>query len=627
MEFQVTKLLNNDQVCANCLNHNKQDFNNLDKIYLDVNGVVYPSQSSINILQKHIGLNTFIRSKMNLSLDDKVKIKQQSIDTNITLNELTLHIMVVKHKKILSIHEDILKEKILLHFKNYNFCHGQLLNFQHEDNWLNFTVELNTKKYGFLTKTSIINLISQDPALNIIGAKLLKRDLFRDDYNFEELGIGGLNKELITLFRRALSLRAIKSSTCEKLGIQHIRGLLLYGPPGCGKTLIARKIGSLISNIEPKVVNGPEILNKYVGQSEENIRNLFTDAKTDYELNKENASLHPIIFDEIDAICKSRKSTDTTGAYSGIVNMLLSIMDGVHQLNNIFIIAMTNRKDLLDEALLRPGRIEIHLSIGLPNKADRKQIFKIHTNKMRSNNLMDKNIDIDKLASLTENFTGAEIEGVVKNAGTRAVHECLTKNSNKSKDDNIMVTMNQFLESIKEIVPAFGNVEMITQELIPNEYTHKNKNHQNCYDKILDYLVSDKKQLKTILIIGAEKSGKTTLLAKIINDSKIKHSKMIRSIDTITMDETSKSNHISNIVMNAYISDHSIIGIDDLESVINYAEINNSTAFSNKMYQTITTLLKTNTNKSHKINIIITCGNDNLAKQMEKFFDLIFNIS
>jgi vesicle-fusing ATPase len=103
--------------------------------------------------------------------------------------------------------------------------------------------------------------------------------IIRPDFKFEELGIGGLDAEFATIFRKAFASRIFPAGLVEKLGIKHVRGILLYGPPGTGKTLMARKIGKMLHAKEPKIVNGPEILNKFVGQSEENIRKLFADAE------------------------------------------------------------------------------------------------------------------------------------------------------------------------------------------------------------------------------------------------------------------------------------------------------------------------------------------------------------
>ena len=177
------------------------------------------------------------------------------------------------------------------------------------------------------------------------------------------------------------------------MGVQHVKGMLLYGPPGTGKTLIARQIGKMLNGKEPKVVNGPEILSKYVGQSEENIRNLFADADAEQAARGDDSDLHIIIFDEIDSVCKARGSSrDGTGVHDTVVNQLLSKIDGVNSLNNILLIGMTNRKDLIDEALLRPGRLEVHVEISLPDESGRLQILGIHTAPMREAKVRPKGV-------------------------------------------------------------------------------------------------------------------------------------------------------------------------------------------------------------------------------------------
>lgn len=132
--------------------------------------------------------------------------------------------------------------------------------------------------------------------------------LFRSDFNFEQMGIGGLDEQFKKMFRTAFASR-IFPGLVKQLGINHIRGILLYGPPGCGKTLIARQIGKVLNAREPKIINGPEVLDKYVGGSEEKIRALFADAEKEQREAGDNSMLHIIIFDEMDAIMKSRGST------------------------------------------------------------------------------------------------------------------------------------------------------------------------------------------------------------------------------------------------------------------------------------------------------------------------------
>jgi vesicle-fusing ATPase len=153
----------------------------------------------------------------------------------------------------------------------------------------------------------------------------VSNSIIKHDFNFEDMGIGGLDNEFAQIFRRAFASRIFPPGLIEKMGIQHVKGILLYGPPGTGKTLIARQIGKALQAREPKIVNGPEILNKYVGQSEENIRKLFADAEKEYKEKGDESGLHIIIFDELDAICKQRGSkNDGTGVGDTVVNQLLS---------------------------------------------------------------------------------------------------------------------------------------------------------------------------------------------------------------------------------------------------------------------------------------------------------------
>lgn len=623
--FKVKKILNNTLASSNVLTHNKNDFSGKTELYLKINDtVMYKSVATGDTEKGFVGMGGIIRNKLLLNpTTDTVTIVEHK-PKPIMVNIVTIKIaMFNKNKNIISLHEDEIKEKIKNTFSEHIFSNNQALLLSINDR--NFILEITMFTEGNIHKGTNIVLFSDDVELNLIGAKLLKRDLFKDDYNFEEIGIGGLDKELIGVFRRALSTRAFKPSTAEKLGIKHVKGMLLFGAPGCGKTLIARKIGGMITNKEPKIVNGPEIMDKYVGQSEQNIRNLFADAKSDYEANGENADLHVIIFDEIDAICKKRGSGGSLGTVGdSIVNQLLSMIDGVHSLNNIFIIAMTNRKELLDDALLRAGRLEVHIEIGLPDINGRKQIFRVHTNKMQTNSMMDNNVDIDTLAILTENYSGAEIESVVKNAGSKALHEQLLTNKQDINDTDIIVGMTHFLHSIDEISPSFGNINKILKTLLPDKYATLSEAHTNCYNKTLEF-IGKSRRLKTILICGENGTGKTTLATKIAFDYNAKNTKIVRAIDMVAFDESSKSYHISNTVTNAYISDESVIVLDDIEIATNYAKISNIVTFSNKLYQTLITLLKTEpTNKTHKLTLLVTCGDTDFSEVISKYFDVVF---
>lgn len=621
--LKVTRLVDNTYVSQNILQHNKLDFGNQNAVYLKIKNTVYLSTHADNLVIGNIGLNTFVRNHLKLAFQDPVSI---SVHDPIKQIIKTVDIRIVLHgdKKIIhNLHEDQIKEEFIKNFnEKYYIYAGQCL--YQEMGTVKLVIYITNHVAGYIDQTTNINITSDDTSLNIIGSKLLKRDLFRDDYNFEEIGIGGLDKELVSVLRRCLSTRAYKPSTIEKLGIKHVKGMLLYGPPGTGKTLIARKIGSMITNKEPKVVNGPEIMNKFVGESEKNIRELFADAISDTT----NSELHVIIFDEIDAICKTRgRNNSGTGVNDSIVNQLLTMIEGYKALNNIFIIAMTNRKDLLDEALLRAGRIEVHIEIGLPDKKGREQIFRIHTGQMKINNMLAPNIHIEELAELTENYSGAEIEAVVRNAGARALHDdLLYQVQMEEKEKDIVVQKHHFISAIDEVVPSFGNVAKQAVSLIPNNYNHLTDSHKECYDQSIKIVQQDKK-LNTILIVGDCRVGKTVLAIKIAVDSKIKNTKIIRAIDLVSFDEVSKVYYIADIVKNSYVSEESLIVLDDIEIAINYAQMGNNLTFSNRLYQVLITLLKTEpTNNNHKITFICTCTDPSFANTIKKLFDLVSNL-
>lgn len=342
--------------------------------------------------------------------------------------------------------QDKLAEAFVHTFRNQIFAPGQQLLMDYQSIPLRMTVrtvelvdlsplrggggsvqqQTGRQARGILTPESQINYFkdSRSP-INLKGStrRPAANSVVRPDFKFEDMGIGGLDKEFSDIFRRAFASRILPPGLTEQIGIQHVRGILLYGPPGTGKTLIARQIGKMLNAREPKVINGPEVLNKYVGQSEENIRKLFADAEKEQKEKGDESGLHIIIFDELDAVCKQRGSGagGGTGVGDSVVNQLLSKLDGVDQLNNILLIGMTNRKDMIDEALLRSGRLEVHMEISLPDEYGRGQILKIHTAKMRENGKLGSDVDIPELARLTRNFSGAEISGLIKSASSFAL--------------------------------------------------------------------------------------------------------------------------------------------------------------------------------------------------------------
>eukprot|EP00752_Nemacystus_decipiens_P008443 g7547.t1 len=241
--------------------------------------------------------------------------------------------------------------------------------------------------------------------------------------------VGGLDGQLEDIARRVLSTRSIPTELRQALGVSHVRGLLLHGPPGCGKTLLARELSRRLGARPPKLVSGPEILDKWVGEAERKVRLLFLDAELDHErciqMGEDPAGLplHLICFDEIDALCRRRGSLsgDTSGVRDSVVNQILSKMDGLVNLENVLVVGMTNRKELLDEALLRPGRMEVCMPIPLPDASGREQILAIHLRRAREAGLVSGDVDDASLAARTDGFSGADLAGLVRSATSFAL--------------------------------------------------------------------------------------------------------------------------------------------------------------------------------------------------------------
>ncbi|AFN82751.1 Cdc48-like AAA ATPase [Encephalitozoon romaleae SJ-2008] len=458
------------------------------------------------------------------------------------------------------------------------------------------------KRYGILLRNTevFINSISERLTLS---NNTRENMLLDPNFNFESLGIGGLKQEFGKMFRRAFVQRAFDSDVIRKFGIPHVKGMILYGPPGTGKTLIARKLGSLLNARPPKIVNGPEILNKYVGQSEENIRNLFKDAEEEWKVKKEDSNLHIIIFDEIDAICRRRGNSNGTGVGDQVVNQLLSKMDGVESIENILVIGMTNRLDLIDEALLRPGRFEIHLEISLPDEESRIEIFRIHTKTMESHDYLDKSVDLNKVAKLSKNYTGAEITAVVKSAVSfaleRKVHgERLDgEKMNVVGDKNIKVYMNDFIQALDEVKPSFGINELDFYRFEKTFYetpifTQGIEHGKNLLQKLRK---TNLYSTSSLLFYGSPGVGKTTLAVKAARSSMFPFIKIISPRDIIGLSEYEKVNYIKEKFMDAYKSEESIIILDDIEGLIDFVNI--GPRFSNSVLQALKIFIKEESRK------------------------------
>ncbi len=482
---------------------------------------------------------------------------------------------------------------------------------------------------GILTRHSLMNFFKDAKSginLKASNRRPAANAIIQPNFKFEDMGIGGLDKEFSAIFRRAFASRIFPPGLIEKLGIQHVKGILLFGPPGTGKTLIARRIGKMLNAREPKVINGPEVLNKYVGQSEENIRKLFADAEKEYKEKGDESGLHIIIFDELDAVCKQRGSGagGGTGVGDSVVNQLLSKLDGVDQLNNILLIGMTNRKDMIDDALLRPGRLEVHMEISLPDENGRVQILNIHTAKMREAGNLDPDVSIEELAHTTKNFSGAEISGLVRSATSFALnrHVKVGTVAGVADDvDKITVNRNDFEHAFDDVKPAFGVSEDEMQRCLRGGIIHFSPSIDNILNEanliVQQVQEPDSTPLFSAIMHGPPGSGKTALAAKVALDSNYPFIKMISADNMIGFNESMKIEHMRRIFDDAYKSPLSVVLIDNIERIVEWVPI--GPRFSNAVLQALMVLLKKEPPKGRRLLVLATTGERSVLQQLDLF--------
>jgi transitional endoplasmic reticulum ATPase len=250
--------------------------------------------------------------------------------------------------------------------------------------------------------------------------------------------VGGLD-EVKQQLRQAVQWPLRYPQLFEAARLDPPKGALLFGPPGCGKTLLAKALATE-TGVNFISVKGPELLSMYVGESERGLRDVFRKAR--------QAAPCIIFFDEIDALASTRSAGREDSGVSGrVLSQLLTELDGIEELRGVLVLAATNRLDLLDPALLRPGRFDVQMELPLPNAVTREKIFHVH---LRQRPLAS-GITADWLAQQTEGFTGADIEGICRRAMMAILAERIKADPDQPDIQNMQIQREHLMEAIGDI--------------------------------------------------------------------------------------------------------------------------------------------------------------------------------
>ncbi|MEM2914629.1 MAG: CDC48 family AAA ATPase, partial [Candidatus Bathyarchaeia archaeon] len=418
-----------------------------------------------------------------------------------------------------------------------------------------FTVT-KTRPHGIVRLTYDTNLqILTEPAPE---AKGVPRTTYED--------VGGLREEIQRL-REMVELPMRHPEIFQRLGIDPPKGVLLHGPPGCGKTLLARAVASE-SEANFFSINGPEIMSKFYGESEARLREIFQQAQ-------QNAP--SIIFiDELDAIAPKRE--EVTGEVERrVVAQLLALLDGLTGRGNVIVIGATNRPNALDPALRRPGRFDREIEIGIPDKQGRYEILQIHTRGMP----LAEDVDLRRLADMTHGYTGADLAALSRETAMKALRRYLPEIDLEQERipppvlEKMEIKMEDFLNAFKEITPTamrevaievptvrwddIGGLEEVKQELKEAvEWPIKNP---DIFKKM------GIKPPKGILLFGPPGCGKTLLARAVATESEANFIS-IKGPEIFSKWVGESEKAIREVFRKARMSSPAVIFFDEIDSIV-----------------------------------------------------------
>ena len=348
----------------------------------------------------------------------------------------------------------------------------------------------------------------------------------RFDFSGERYNIGGMDKHIRQFINEIVAPRLLPAELQKKMSSSSIsRGGILFGPPGTGKTLFVKVLEALLRDndfpVKVRVVSGPEVFNRFVGESESKVREIFAEAEKDLK------TIFLILIDEVDAMLARRGFSDSTGTGDKVVTQFLTCLDGVDKKNNVIVFGTTNRLDLIDPAVMRPGRMNMKMEFSLPGEQQRRQILEIQSKELRASGMFHPDVDLDYLADKTTGFTGAELVSLIDSAKVSA----LRRAQGLSEKDmffspqaiNNLTTFelnaNDFDLALQKTKPQFGKSTFMSLEgksYATGEYPDKTIN--NLRGALKSFLRDTRASVLRMLIQGPPGSGKSTLAALVQQD-------------------------------------------------------------------------------------------------------------
>jgi len=460
-------------------------------------GAGYPEDEG----QELIRIDGSIRTNARVGIDDKVFVQKSTVmQANRVVLAPTQQVRLVGGPQYLL---RVLEGRPLMK--------GQRLRVETVSNPLSFIV-VSTQPPGPV-------VVSRNTSLVVKEQVMEELEMRPTHLTYED--IGGLRRE-IGLIREMIELPLRHPELFQKLGIDPPKGVLLHGPPGTGKTMIAKAVANE-TDANFVSISGPEIMSKYYGESEKHIRELFEEA--------EKSAPTIIFIDEIDSIAPKRE--EVTGEVERrVVAQLLSLMDGLKSRGQVIVIAATNRPNAIDPALRRGGRFDREIEIGIPDRLGRFDVLQIHTRGMPLSEDMAEGKGMREIADMTHGFVGADISSLCKEAAMHAIRLILPKINIQEEIppeimDRLVVTKDDFYEAFRNIEPSamrevyievpevrwsnIGGLDSVKQELI--EAIEWPLKYPEAFEAI------NTRPPKGVLLFGPPGTGKTLLAKAIATES------------------------------------------------------------------------------------------------------------